>query len=291
MQIGMTLPSMAAGCDRDAMLAWCRGIDEGSFSSLACGERITFHNPEMVVLLSAAAALTERVRIVPTLYVLPMHSTARVAKQVATLDVLSGGRVTLGVGVGAREEDYRAVGAPFAGRFARMDAQVADLRRLWSGASPSEGAGPIGPAPLQAGGPPIWAGVLGPKSLARAARWADGIVGFSMDGDADEIARGFEAAEAAWREAGRAGRPRRVTSFWYALGEGAKRRLETYAYDYLRIFGDRPARALAGRTRVHSGAVLRETMAALEEAGCDELILVPTSADPSELARTIEVLS
>ena len=100
MQIGMTLPCMVRGFDRKSILSWCRGIDEGPFVSLAVGERVTYHSTEMRTLLAAAAALTERVRIVPTLYILPMHPTALVAKEVASLDVLSNGRVTITVGVG-----------------------------------------------------------------------------------------------------------------------------------------------------------------------------------------------
>jgi hypothetical protein len=97
LQIGMTLPCMVRGLDRKSILSWCRGIDDGPFVSLAVGERVTYHSTEMRTLLAAAAALTERVRIVPTLYILPMHPTALVAKEVASLDVLSNGRVTITV--------------------------------------------------------------------------------------------------------------------------------------------------------------------------------------------------
>lgn len=287
----MTLPSMAADYDRETTLAWCRGIDAGPFSSLACGERIAFRNQEMRVLLSAAAALTERVRIVPTLYVLPMHSAAWVAKEIATLDVLSGGRVTLAVGVGGREQDYRAVGAPFAGRFGKLDAQVAELRRLWRGEAALEGAPPLGPAPVQKGGPPIWAGAMGPKSLRRAARWADGVCGFSMAGDPEEVRQALAAADQAWADAGRADRPRRVSGFWYALGDGAEERLRRYVFEYLEVFGADVARAMADRPRIHSRAAFREAVAAIEAAGCDELILVPTTTDPAELERTCEALA
>lgn len=286
----MTLPSMVGEYDRDTTLHWCRGIDAGPFSSLACGERIAFRNQEMRVLLSAAAALTERVRIVPTLYVLPMHSAAWVAKELATLDVLSGGRVTLTVGVGGREQDYRAVAAPFDRRFARLDDQVAELRRLWSGEPAFPGAPPIGPSPVQTGGPPIWAGAMGPKSLRRAARWADGVAGFSISGDAAEVGRAFDAADQAWREAGRDASPRRVTSFWYALGTGAHDRLQRYAFDYLRVFGEPLARKMAEQVRIDSVAAFREAVAAIEAAGCDELLLVPTSSDPAELDRTLAAL-
>ena len=291
MKIGMTLPSMVAGVDRDAILAWCRGIDAGPFSSLACGERITFHNQEMRVLLAAAAALTSRVRIVPTLYVLPLHATALVAKEVATLDVLSGGRVTVCVGVGGREQDYRALGAPFEKRFARLDAQVAELRRLWSGEPAFAGAPAIGPAPLQKGGPPLWSGALGPKGMARAARWAEAVMGFAMTGDPAEAAKSFAAVDAAWQQAQRRDRAPRISGFWYGLGPGAEPRLRSYVFDYLRIIGEPGARAVAAAQRVHTVDAFHASLDAIEAQGCDELFLVPSSADPEELERTCEALA
>jgi alkanesulfonate monooxygenase SsuD/methylene tetrahydromethanopterin reductase-like flavin-dependent oxidoreductase (luciferase family) len=136
----MHLPVMVPGLDRDRILDWSRRIDRGPYSTLAAGERITFPNPEIGVTLSAAAAVTERVSIAFSVLVLPMHSAVQVAKQVASLDVLSGGRVSLGVGVGGREEDYRAVGAEFDGRFARLERQVETLRRAWAGENVVPGA-------------------------------------------------------------------------------------------------------------------------------------------------------
>ncbi len=287
----MTLPCMVRGFDRKSIVAWCRRVDEGPFSSLAVGERVTYHSTEMRTLIAAAAALTERVRIVPTLYILPMHPTALVAKEVATLDVISNGRVTLTVGVGGREHDYRAAEKPFKGRFRRLDEQVAELRRLWAGELPFPGAEPIGPPPVQQGGPPIWSGAFGPKSLRRAAAWADGVMGFSTAGDAAEVASAFELVLAAWRDAGVSGTPRLVTGFWYALGPDAEDRLRSYVFDYLKLFGEAPARAMAERCRISSVERFRECVDAIAALGADELILVPTTADPSEMDRTVEALA
>ena len=136
MEIGVCLPYMERDFDRERLLAWCARIDSGPFSSLSCGERIIGHTLEMRTTLAAAAVLTSRVRIVPSLYVLPMHSAVWAAKEIATLDLLSAGRVTLTVGVGGREHDYRAVGASFARRHERMDEQVARMRQIWRGTPP-----------------------------------------------------------------------------------------------------------------------------------------------------------
>ena len=100
MEIGITLPSFVRGADRAAILEWCRRVDEGPFSSVSVGERIAYPSHELVTTLAFAAAATERVRIVSTVAVLPIHDPVRFAKQMATVDVLSGGRLTVGVGVG-----------------------------------------------------------------------------------------------------------------------------------------------------------------------------------------------
>jgi alkanesulfonate monooxygenase SsuD/methylene tetrahydromethanopterin reductase-like flavin-dependent oxidoreductase (luciferase family) len=289
-KLSMTLPTMAPDCDREALLGWCRGIDAGPFASLAAGERVSFPNLEVGVALAAAAATTERVRIVSTLFVAPLHPAALLAKRVASLDVLAGGRVSLGLGVGGREEDYRACGVPFARRHERLDALVAELRCIWAGAAGIDGTtAPIGPAPLQAGGPPLLAAAAARKPLARAARWADGVLGFDFGPDPAAAAKLVAASEAAWREAGRALRPHCTTSFWFALGPGARERLDAYARRYLAVFGEAAARALAARCCAAGDAAVRDALHALRDAGIDECFLVPTTADVAELDRLLDV--
>ncbi len=291
MKLGMTLPTMVPEAERDALLGWARAVDAAPFSSLAVGERISFDNAEALVSLSAAAAVTERVRIVATCFVLPLHATAWLAKQAASLDRLAEGRFTMAVGVGGREEDYRVVGAPFRRRHARMDEQVAELRRIWSGEPALPGSAPVGPAPHQQGGPPLWIAAAGERPLRRAAHWAGGLAGFSLGPGADEMDRVFRNAEQAWREAGREKAPHLATSFWYALGDDAASRLSEYAARYLGVFGEGPARALASQCRAAGQAALRESLTLAREAGADEVILVPTSADPAELERTLEAIA
>ncbi len=285
MKISMTLPTMAPGCDRAALLDWCRRIDAGPFASLAAGERVSFPNLEVGVALAAAAAITERVRIVSTLFVAPLHPASLLAKRVASLDVLAGGRFTLGLGVGGREEDYRATGASFERRHARLDALVTEMRHIWMGEAAVAGTAPIGPAPLQAGGPPILVAAAGGKPLARAARWADGVLGFELGPDPAAVARGVRSAHAAWRDAGRPAAPICTTSFWFALGPDARERLDAYARRYLAVFGDAAAQALAARCVAAGEGAVRAALGKLRDAGADECFLVPTTADAAELDR------
>ncbi|RIL05262.1 MAG: LLM class flavin-dependent oxidoreductase [Proteobacteria bacterium] len=292
MQVGLNLPVMVPGLDRARMLEWSRRIDRGPFSSLAAGERITFPNPEILVALSAAAAVTERVKIALTVLVLPMHATALAAKQIATLDVVSDGRVVLGVGAGARREDYAAAERDYEiAKLARLEEQVGELRRIWAGENRVAGAlRPVEPFPVQPGGPEILAGSLSETSIRRAARWADGIAGFSFGPSLAEIDAAFQHARTAWREQGRPA-PRLVTSFWYALGGSARDRLGDYLRRYLAFMGDAVAEKLLPLVTTTSAAALRDALRALRDLGADEVILVPTTREPDEVERVAEIVT
>jgi alkanesulfonate monooxygenase SsuD/methylene tetrahydromethanopterin reductase-like flavin-dependent oxidoreductase (luciferase family) len=286
----MTLPTMLPH-GRDEAIAWCRAVDEGPWSSLAVPERITFTSHDCVVQLGAAAALTERVRLWSTIVILPAHDAVAVAKQMASLDVLSNGRLTVGVGVGGREHDYRAISASMARRWQRMDEQVATMRRIWRGTPPFDGADPVGPPPVQPGGPPVVAGVMGPKAIARAAQWADGVDGaFTLDGNHAAMASAFSSVRDAWRDAGRAEPPHLSSSIWYALGPDADDRLRAYAYDYMKVFGDDIAKWSADNVACTTPESLQAAIDNAREAGADEYFLVPTTADPAELDRTRDAL-
>lgn len=294
MKIGMTLPSMVHDSEysRDTTLDWCKVIDQGPFESISVGERTTYPNQEITVLLSAAAAITERVKLYSTIFILPTHATAVLAKQAATIDVLSNGRLTVGIGSGGREHDYIAAEKPFNNRFSRMEHQVYELKRLWAGEPPFTDADPVGPTPVQAGGPPLFAGVGGPKSLARAAQWADGLFGQNVgDGNYANFFQYVENAQQLWKEKGRKIKPYITTSFWYALGPHAKTQLENYAKSYMEILGPSAVDYILSQQSISSEAALIDALDTFEAAGCDEVILVPTSAETAELERTISALA
>ena len=286
MHIAMTLPTMLPHGRRE-VLDWCREVDAGPWSSLAIPERTTYTSHDCIVQLAAAAALTQRVDLWTTIIILPAHDAVDIAKKVASVDVLCDGRLTVGVGVGGREHDFRAIGAPFARRWQRMDEQVATMRRIWRGEAPFDGADPVGPPPVRPGGPRLIAGSMGPKSIARAARWADGVDGaWTLDGDRAQVRVAFDTIEAAWNAAGRDRAPHLSTSLWYAIGEDAETRLRAYAYDYLKIFGEDAGRYGAQAVACYTEDALRRAVDNIREAGADELFLVPTTVDPGELDRT-----
>lgn len=278
MEIGVALPQMAPGYGPGTTYDWARGIDAGPFSSVSAGERVTFTNPEMVATLGAVAAVTERVRVFANLWVLPPLAMPMVAQQIGTLENLAPGRFEIAVGVGGREHDYRALGSEFKGRHQRLDDQVAELKSLLAGEPPFEGAAPVGPSVTAM--PRLLAGSMGPKSMRRAARWADGISGFSIAGDAAEIERGNALADSCWAEEGRTERPHKVSGCFFALGvEDSAATLRAFTSRYLGFLGTELADAIAATARASSAEVLAQILDGAEAAGCDEFILVPATTD------------
>jgi len=283
---------MKAGLDRDDYLAWFRAIDDGPFHAVSCGERVHGPTYDMRVVLSAAAAVTQRVEITPTLYVLPMHSATRVAKEITTLDILSGGRVaSVAVGYGGREKDYAALGARFEGRYGRMDRQVEEMRRVWRGEEIVDGGGVIGPTPRDPAGPRLLAGAMGPKSIERCSRWADGLYAWSGNGETQELANTFDMAEQAWQRSGRERAPYRMGGFWYTLAENGQQKLYDYVYEYLAIAGPEIATMMAESVHRSSADAVREGLDNAEAAGCEELFLVPATAELREIDRLSELLA
>src|SRR5213592_723693 len=122
MEIGIGLPATVPGVGRDDLLAWARRAEERGFSSLGAIDRLVYPNFEPLVALAAAAAVTERIRLATDILLAPLRGNgALLAKQAATIDALSGGRLILGVAVGIRPDDFEAAGVDYDGRAALMD--------------------------------------------------------------------------------------------------------------------------------------------------------------------------
>jgi alkanesulfonate monooxygenase SsuD/methylene tetrahydromethanopterin reductase-like flavin-dependent oxidoreductase (luciferase family) len=291
MDVSMGLPTLLPH-GREEEIAWYRGVDEGPWLSLSTLDRLAFPSWALTVQLAAAAAVTERVRLWTDVAVLPARNAVSFAKELATIDVLSGGRLTIGVGIGGHAEDFRAVGSGLSQRFQRLDRDVAAMRDVWAQVPPVTGHLPVGPEPLQPGGPPFVAGVAGPKALARAARWATGVsypnAIYHVDAEAIDAQRARVID--AWEVAGRETKPHFSACTWFALGPNAKEQLRDHVWDFMQVFGLDLARSMADNAQGHGPAALRAAVAAGRDGGLDELFLVPTTADPTELDRAREAL-
>ena len=287
------MPVMEPDLDATVLRDWARAIDEGPFSSLCWGERIAFDNPDSLTLLGALSAWTDRVRLVTTVIVPQLHDPTMLAKALATGDMLCGGRLTVGIGVGGRHEDYHAVGAdPSTQTMRGMAERVAVMKRVWAGEKLTDSVLPVGPAPVQAGGPPLLIGSIGPKTIRSAAAWADGVAGAALDLDVVKQNELFDVARAAWAGAGKP-KPHLATSFWFAFGshQQARAQMHRHLRRYMNWIPAEYVDAMAPTTGWAGSedelvAVLRK----FEEIGTDEIQLIPTSSDLDQLRRAADVV-
>ena len=291
----MTMPVMEPNLDAATLKEWARGIDGGPFSSLCWGERIAFDNPECLTLLGALSAWTDRVRLVTTVVVPQLHDPVMLAKQLSTGDMLSSGRLTVGIGVGGRHEDYQAVGADTATQTMRgLADSVAVMKRIWSGEKVTESVVPVGPPPVQAGGPELLIGTMGPKTVRSAAAWAAGVAGTTLDLDADKQNELFDVARQAWTEAGKP-KPHLATSFWFAIGDDPRETRAQVHRHLLRYMNWVPAQvvdAMAPTTGwAGSAEELVPVLRKFQAIGTDEVHLIPTSSNIDQMRRVAEVVT
>lgn len=289
----MTMPVMEPDLDAAVLKQWAKVIDEGPFSSLCWGERVAFANPDSLTLLGALSAWTDRVRLVTTVVVPQLHDPVLLAKALATGDMLSGGRLTVGLGVGGRHEDYVAAGAdPSTQTMRQMADRVAVMKRVWSGEKVTDSVLPVGPPPVQSGGPELLVGTTGPKTVRSAATWAAGLAGTTLDLDVAKQNELFDVARSAWAQAGRPA-PHLATSFWFALGdqETARAQVHHHLRRYMNWIPAEFVDAMAPTTGwAGTEDELVEVLRRFAEIGTDEVHLIPTSSDVVQLRRVAEVI-
>ncbi|MEU1280089.1 LLM class flavin-dependent oxidoreductase [Streptomyces sp. NPDC005805] len=279
MRIGLVLPTMVPRRPARSLTHWARGAEEAGFSTVAVFDRVVYDSYEPLTALAAAAAVTERVSLMTALAIAPLRTnTALFAKQAATVDHLSEGRLVLGLGVGIREDDFTAGGVPLRGRGAATDRQLAELRRIWT--ADADRPDTLGPRPARPGGVPLVLGGHTPAAIRRAARSADGWIAGS--GGLPVYEHGAGLLEAAWAEEGREGKPRTTAVGYFALGRNGAKAAEEYLGAYM-AFADPGYTEAVVRSTPTGGEALRRTVAAYASRGCDELLLAPCSAEPEQL--------
>ena len=279
MDIGIGLPNTIRGTEGRRLIDWAKDAEDAGFSTLGTIGRIVYPNYEELIALSAAAAVTSRIRLTTSVLLAPLYAnTALFAKQAASLDRLSGGRLVLGLGLGGRDDDYSASALPTTGKGRRLDAQLAEMKRIWSGERYGD-AGAIGPEPVRPGGPELILGGMAEATFRRIALLGDGwIMG---GGTPDMFAQAAAGVDKAWAEAGRPGRPRKLSLAYFALGPEARDHADNYLLDYYGFLGE-VARQIAAGAAV-SAEMAKGYAAAFESAGCDELIFVPVTASPDQV--------
>ena len=280
MKVGVGLPTTTPRADRDLILEWARIADAGPFSTLGVFDRLVYNSYSPLTSLAAAAAITRRIRLATTILTGPLYNTALLAKELASLDALSGGRLVAGLAVGARGSDYDAAGIEHKSRGRRLSEQLIELRRFWE-----EGA--ISPKTARSGGPELLIGGLSDEVFARVARCANGYL--HGGGPPHSFANAATKARAAWIDAGRPDRLQLWGMGYYALGDEAVEAGTTYLKNYYAFtgpFAERIASAL-----LTTPQAVAQFIRGYQEAGCDELLLFPTVSHIPQLKRLADVVS
>ena len=287
MEVGIGLPSGIATASGALMLDWARRADAGPFSSLGVIDRLVYHNYEPMVSLAAAAAVTQRVRLMTVVLLAMLRNGGILAKEAASVDALSGGRLTLGMGVGRREDDFKAAPAAIRRRGRRFEEQLALMRGIWSGQPLAEDVGPIGPPPARPGGPEVLIGGTAPAALHRAGRMGDGYIAGTAR-DPAGLRELFDAVEEAWKAEGRSGRPRLAAVRYYALGPDALERGAVSQRDYYTNIGSNPEDAV--RNMITSPEAIKGLVQGCSDIGMDELVFLPSIPELDQVDRLAEVV-
>lgn len=182
-RIGIAFVNPAPEIKPGYVIAMAKKCDELGIHSMWVIDRIAYDNLEPLTVLAACASATTRVRLGTSVLLAALRHPTLLAKTVATLDFLSNGRITLGIGFGSRENDFTAVEVPFAHRGSRAEEALALMKRLWTGEGVSHKGRfykvdgmPFGPKPIQSPHPPIWMGGGAESVLRRVGRLADGYI-------------------------------------------------------------------------------------------------------------------
>jgi alkanesulfonate monooxygenase SsuD/methylene tetrahydromethanopterin reductase-like flavin-dependent oxidoreductase (luciferase family) len=272
MDIGIALPNAVPGTTGAQLTEWARRAEARGFSSLGTIDRIRYDNYEPLIALAAAAAVTERIGLATTVLLGPLRTnTVELAKQARSVHALSDGRLTLGIGLGAREDDYEVSGVALNGRGKRLDTMLNEMKRIWEGDE-------VGPS--IAGAPRLIVGGHADAAYARAARFADGWI--AAGSGPDQAREGIEKAKAAWSDADRDGEPHLMALAYFSLGERAEEDLRDNLMDYYAWLGEEIAGMIAASAAKDTDAV-EQYLSAYDDAGCDELIFCPSSSDPQQV--------
>jgi len=273
--VGIGLPTTVPGATGELVLEWARRADEGPFSSLGVLDRVAYDSFEPFAALAAAAGATQRIRLATMIAIGPLRATGLLVKQAASLNALAGGRLTLGLALGARADDYEAAGVELRGRGRKLVEQLAYIRG-------GVDADRVGPA---RDGIELLVGGGSGRAFARMARYADGYA--HGGGPPRAFAGAATRAVAAWNDLGRPGRPQLWGQGYFGFAD--PERGNDYLLDYYAFTGPFAERIASGN--LTSARAVKDLVRGYEEAGCDELVLFPTVADVGEVDRLQEALS
>jgi alkanesulfonate monooxygenase SsuD/methylene tetrahydromethanopterin reductase-like flavin-dependent oxidoreductase (luciferase family) len=272
MDVAIGLPNAVPGTTGDQLTEWARRAEARGFSSLGTIDRIAYPNIEPLTALTAAAAVTERIGLATTVLLGPLRENpVALAKQVASIHAISGGRMTLGIGLGGRDDDYEIAGIETGTRGKDLDTMLERIWEVWKG----EEMGPN-----TASHPRVLVGGSVEASFKRAARFGDGWI--AAGAPVEQFAQWLPDFERTWSEAGRSEAPQNAALAYFSLGDSAEEDARAYLTDYYAWLGEDVANFIVGSAAKDADTV-KQSLTAFEEAGCQELFLFPSSSDPQQV--------
>jgi alkanesulfonate monooxygenase SsuD/methylene tetrahydromethanopterin reductase-like flavin-dependent oxidoreductase (luciferase family) len=253
------------------------------FSTLGSIGRLAYPSFEELVVFGAAAAVTKRIGLLTDILLAATREPVLLAKQAATLDHISRGRFVLGIGVGAREDDFTVTGYDFHTRGKRLDAALDLMHRAWRGEPVPGTTHPVTPRPLNGHAVPIMIGGYSDRAIGRLAKYG---IGYTLGGGSPErLLDMMKRVTAIWTEAGREGQPQFRVLSYFALGSDVASEGEDNVRDYYGDFGPR-----IWATAIKTPDEAKERVRLYEETGCDELILFMTAPSVEQAERLAEAV-
>jgi alkanesulfonate monooxygenase SsuD/methylene tetrahydromethanopterin reductase-like flavin-dependent oxidoreductase (luciferase family) len=284
MKIGIGLPNQIRNVNPALIPRWAVRAEQAGFSTLATLGRAAYPGVLDTVALAGAAAATRSIELSTNVMPNTAWPATLLAKELAGIDGMSGGRLTLGVGVdGDRPDDLGVDGLPPRGLGKRIDDDLEVYREVWRGDPVGGGANPAVPARTRQ--IPLLFGGMAEASFRRMAKWGEGYAAGALP--AAMVAPMFESARQAWRDADRDGWPRLVAFAYYVFGDVSAGRRNIS--EYYRPAGTEFADAQAARINVGRDGV-KAAVATFEELGVDELMLhpaVPVIDEIDQLAQAV----
>ena len=284
MRVGIGLPTQIRDMDAAIIPQWASRAEDAGFSSLATVGRIAYPGVMDTVALAGAAAATSRIGLSSNIMLTTVWPALLLAKELAGIDAMSGGRLTLGVGIGGnRADDFVVDGLPPRHLGKRMDADLEVYHRLWRAEPVGGGVNPAVPADTRP--IPLLFGGMAAPSYRRMATWGEGYVAGALP--APTVEPMFDAARHAWHDADREGSPKLVAIAYYVFGDVDRGRANIN--DYYQATGEEFAHEMAESVRANVDEV-REAVNSFEAIGADELILHPAVADLDEVNKLADAV-
>jgi alkanesulfonate monooxygenase SsuD/methylene tetrahydromethanopterin reductase-like flavin-dependent oxidoreductase (luciferase family) len=283
MRFGIGLPNQVRNVNPAIIPAWAAGAERAGFSTLGTVGRFAYPGVVDTIALAAAAGATSSIELINNVLLAPTWPAPLLAKEMAGIDGVSGGRLTVGLGLGGRADDFVVDGLPMKGLGKRFDADLEIYRDIWAGKPYGDSVNPAVPQGTRQ--VPILFGGMAKQTFTRMAKWGTGYIGGSVP--ASMVADAFDAARAAWTEAGREGSPRLVGIAYFAFNDGETGRANVY--DYYSFGGDELAGMIANNGAVGPDEIAA-TIKSFEDIGADDMLFNPMTADPAEIERLAELL-